>query len=447
MMTPEQLKNSILQRAIEGKLVPQIESEGTGAELLEKIKKSPLPPFKKGGKNPCPSGIPFTKGDKGKRKDEVACPLCKEGGPLAVGDFPFEIPKTWVWCRLGEVGETNIGLTYSPKDISNKGTIVLRSNNIQESKLNFDEVVLVSMNIPETKMCKIGDILICARNGSKRLVGKSALIDREGLSFGAFMALYRSVCNSYVFFVVISRYFRDSLLGDVGTTTINQITQDMLKNFLIPLPPLAEQKRIVAKLEELLPLVDEYAEAYNKLQTLNSKFPLNLKKSLLQYAMEGKLVPCDLSKWKQVKLGEVCEVATGKKDANEGHENGIYKFFTCSNTPIFSNTFSFEGESLIAPGNGANVGKVYYYNGKFEAYQRTYVIQPNKQYDLNVRYLYYVMTGSWKKYNDDKMFGSAIPYIKLGNLLDFPVPLPPLAEQKRIVAKLEELLPLCEEIG
>lgn len=99
-------------------------------------------------------------------------------------------------------------------------------------------------------------ILICARNGSKRLVGKAAIIDREGLSFGAFMAIFRSLCNDCVLQVINSAYFRNSLLGDTGTTTINQITQDMLKNALAPLPPLAEQKRIVARLEELLPLCE-----------------------------------------------------------------------------------------------------------------------------------------------------------------------------------------------
>ena len=88
------------------------------------------------------------------------------------------------------------------------------------------------------------------------MVGKAAIIDREGLSFGAFMAIFRSLCNDYVLQVINSAYFRNSLLGDTGTTTINQITQDMLKNALDPLPPLAEQKRIVARLEELLPLCE-----------------------------------------------------------------------------------------------------------------------------------------------------------------------------------------------
>ena len=137
-----------------------------------------------------------------------------------------------------------------------EGVVVLRSSNIQNGKMDYADIVKVSCSIPESKMCHVGDILICARNGSKRLVGKAALIDRDGMSFGAFMAIFRSCCNAYVLYVINSAYFRNALLGDTGTTTINQITQDVMKNMLIPLPPLAEQKRIVAKLEELLPLCE-----------------------------------------------------------------------------------------------------------------------------------------------------------------------------------------------
>ena len=172
-------------------------------------------------------------------------------------DVPFDIPDSWIWVRLGTIGYTNIGLTYSPKDISENGTIVLRSSNIQDFKMDYNDIVRVQMDIPNNKICNKGDILICARNGSKRLVGKAAIIDRDGMSFGAFMAIFRSICNEYIFYVINSAFFLNSLLGETGTTTINQITQDMLKNAMIPLPPLAEQKRIVAKIEELLPLCEK----------------------------------------------------------------------------------------------------------------------------------------------------------------------------------------------
>ena len=231
---PADMQKSILQRAIQGKLVEQRPEEGTGEALYQQIQKN------------IHSGTITTR--KGK----------SSGNIFEIDDesIPFDIPSTWKWVRLGTIGFTNIGLTYSPKDIVNEGTIVLRSSNIQNGTMDYSDIVKVKGDIPENKMCKVGDILICARNGSKRLVGKAAIIDRDGMSFGAFMAIFRSVCNDYLIHVINSAYFRNTLLGDTGTTTINQITQDMLRNVLIPLPPLAEQKRIVAKLEELLPLCE-----------------------------------------------------------------------------------------------------------------------------------------------------------------------------------------------
>ena len=228
------MQKAILQMAIQGKLVPQDASEGTGEELYQQIKTEDI----------SENGVR----KKGRGKIVIA--------PIEDSDIPFNIPDSWKWVRLGTIGYTNIGLTYSPKDTSNEGTIVLRSSNIQNGHMDYSDIVRVGMDVPENKMCKKGDILICARNGSKRLVGKAAIIDADGMSFGAFMAIFRSECNRYIYHVINSAYFRNSLLGDTGTTTINQITQEMLKNVLIPLPPLAEQKRIVAKLEELLPLCE-----------------------------------------------------------------------------------------------------------------------------------------------------------------------------------------------
>ncbi len=176
--------------------------------------------------------------------------------PISPDEIPFSIPYNWEWCRLGEIGETNIGLTYSPKDISTSGVTVLRSGNIQKGKIDFTDIIKVNLKIPENKFCYKGDILICARNGSKKLVGKAAIIPENGFSFGAFMNIVRSNFIPYIFMVINSPYFRRTFIDEVGTNTINQITQLILKNFLIPLPPLAEQKRIVERLEELLPLCE-----------------------------------------------------------------------------------------------------------------------------------------------------------------------------------------------
>jgi len=266
-MTPQQLKNAILQQAIQGKLVEQRAEEGTGHELYKAIQDEKQQLIQEG-----------------KLKKQKAHPEITED------EISFEIPETWKWVRLGEIGVTNIGLTYKPTEVSTDGTIVLRSSNIQNGKLDLSDIVRVKKDIPETKMCKAGDILICARNGSKKLVGKAALINFEGMSFGAFMAIYRSICNEYVLYFINSTYFRNALLPETGTTTINQLTQDSLKKCVIPLPPLAEQKRIVEKIEELLPLVERYEKAWARLEELNKKFPLDMQKAILGQAFQGKLV-------------------------------------------------------------------------------------------------------------------------------------------------------------
>jgi type I restriction enzyme S subunit len=139
--------------------------------------------------------------------------------------------------------------------------------------------------------------------------------------------------------------------------------------------------------------------------------------------------------WVWVKLGSLVDIRTGKKDANYGDENGRYYFFTCAAEPIRCNGYSFEGESILLAGNGANVGLALYYDGKFEAYQRTYVLQSSK--DISLKYVFYHLTGFWKEYNNDKQYGSATNYIKLGNIQEYPIPLPPLSEQARIVNLIE----------
>ena len=230
---PARMKSSLLLAAMRGELTEREPGDGDARDLLKNIEREKKRLIKEK-----------------KLKREKPLP------PVAEEDVPFEIPETWCWCRLGDVCFSNIGLTYHPTDIAPKGTLVLRSNNIQDGRLVLNNNVYVTCEIPETKRCRNGDILICVRNGSKKLVGKSAIINCDGMTFGAFMAILRSPFNPYIHLYIQSPLFRADLDG-VNTTTINQITQTNLKNRLLPLPPLAEQRRIVARLEELLGAVEE----------------------------------------------------------------------------------------------------------------------------------------------------------------------------------------------
>ena len=153
---------------------------------------------------------------------------------------------------LKDIAEYYIGLTYKPDDISEKGTIVLRSSNIQDNSLDFKDIVRVVTNISESKIVKEGDILMCVRNGSARLVGKVARIKNlpEKMSFGAFMTIIRSQHNDFLYYFFLSDFFR-SQLKTSKTATINQITSKMLDNIRLNVPDKTIQQKFAEKIEAI----------------------------------------------------------------------------------------------------------------------------------------------------------------------------------------------------
>lgn len=148
--------------------------------------------------------------------------------------------------------------------------------------------------------------------------------------------------------------------------------------------------------------------------------------------------------WIETSLMDIAIVSTGKKDANFASDSGEYPFFTCAYEPIKAATYSFEGNVLILPGNGANVGEVFYYSGKFEAYQRTYIIH---NIIIDPKYLFYFFRCYWRRLGVSEQFGSATNYIKIGNFKNFKISFPPRSEQHRIVAKLDKLFRQLEFIN
>ena len=206
--------------------------------------------------------------------------------------MPFDVPKGWVWTILGEIAESNIGLTYKPSDICNDGVPVYRSNNIQGVKIDTTDLVRVQTTILDKQFLKEGDLLICARNGSRRLVGKNAIIRKltEKTAFGAFMAVCRSKYNPWLHLLLQTSYF-DKYLDESNSTAINQVTQSMLLALNTPLPPLAEQQRIVAEIERWFALIDIIEQGKVNLQTAIKQ----MKSKILDLAIHGKLVPQDAS--------------------------------------------------------------------------------------------------------------------------------------------------------
>lgn len=233
---PNDMKDALLQAAMQGKLTEQLESDSGVDELLQEIEKKEL------------------KSSKWKAKKEFEIDEI-----LDIIDTPI-IPNNWKWVKLSNIAFSNIGLTYKPSDKTVNGIIVLRSSNIQNGRMDYNDIVKVNMTIPDNKMCDIGDILMCVRNGSKSLVGKVAVIDKSNMSFGAFMSIIKSRCNQFLYYFFNSNMFKKQMHINSSTETINQITQDMLFNCVIPLPPIEEQDRIVERLDVLLPLCEDLKE-------------------------------------------------------------------------------------------------------------------------------------------------------------------------------------------
>ena len=146
--------------------------------------------------------------------------------------------------------------------------------------------------------------------------------------------------------------------------------------------------------------------------------------------------------WCWVKLSYIADIRTGRKDANYGNEDGEYYFFTCASEPIRCDDYSYDCKAILLAGNG-DIGNRSIYEGKFEAYQRTYIVETKE--NIITEYLYYYFKYRWVDYNNDKMFGTAIPYIRLGNLNEFEIPVPPLSEQQRIVEQIESLFAKLDE--
>lgn len=173
--------------------------------------------------------------------------------------------EDWEVRKLGEVGETIIGLTYKPENIQSDGKLVLRSSNVQNGKLVFNDNVFVDLEISEKLTLRENDLLICVRNGSRDLIGKCALISGSavGETFGAFMSVFRSEFNKFIVHLFKSDLIKSQIEEYLGAT-INQITNKSLNSFEIPFPSIPEQNRLASILNEMEAEIDSLENAFNK---------------------------------------------------------------------------------------------------------------------------------------------------------------------------------------
>lgn len=270
-MTAQDLKNSILQLAIQGKLVEQREGEGTAKELIEKIEAEKKQLIKEG-----------------KLKKQRTLHEIQED------EIPFDIPESWEWVRLNQIfnfidyrGKTPTKLT--------SGVVLITASNIKKGFLDFTKADFISETEYKERQSRgiteKGDILFT----TEAPLGNVAINILDIASAGQRAITFQqygenNFPNELFCFFIQSPHFQFDLINNATGTTAKGIKAARLKELILPLPPLEEQKRIVAKIEELMPYVDKYDVAYSEVEELNKKFPEDMQKSILQYAVQGKLV-------------------------------------------------------------------------------------------------------------------------------------------------------------
>lgn len=495
-MTPQELKNSILQLAIQGKLVEQRPEEGTAEELFARIQEEKQQLIKE-------------------KKIKKEKPLPE----ITDDEKPFNIPESWMWVRWGDLSES-IQYGYNAPAQSVGRIKMVRISDIQEGKVIWESVPFCNIQEDEISnyLLKKNDILFARTGGT---VGKSYLVKDipDEAIYAGYLIRTRyseSLCPEYM------KCFMESLLywtqlknGTIATAQPN-CNGKTLSKMVLPLPPLAEQKRIVAKIEELLPYIERYEQAWSKLEKFNSRFPEDMKKSLLQYAIQGKLVeqrseegtakelfeqiqeekqrlikekkikkekslpeitddekPFDIPEsWKWVRIQDISWFIDAGKSPKCNKQPVCDKEWGVITTTAIQKGFFDEKQNKVLPQDfvinplmQVHIGDILI--TRAGPTNRTGVACLVKKIKYNLilsdKTLRINMTNDFVYKNYIVMAINSPPIrsliIDLMSGMDkqqvnisqnkyktLLIPLPPLAEQRRIVEKLERLLPLCEQL-
>ena len=290
-MTGQQLKNSILQMAVQGKLVPQDPNDEPASVLLERIRKEKEQLIKAGKikKEKTPSYI-F------RGADNLPYEKVGKNEPVCIADeVPFEIPESWEWVRLGEFFQHNTGKALNSSNRSGELLTYITTSNLYWNRFEIDnlrEMYFSETEIPKCTATK-GDLLVCEGGD----IGRAAIwpydTDIRIQNHIHRLRAYSEVCVEY-YLCIFFLYKHAGWIGGKGIG-IQGLSSNALHSLLFPLPPLQEQRRIVTKIKETAPFLEKYEQIEQHLNDLNVMFPEMLKKSILQEAIHGKLVPQDPS--------------------------------------------------------------------------------------------------------------------------------------------------------
>lgn len=468
-MNAQDLKNSILQRAIEGKLVPQRKEEGTAKELLAEIRAEKARIIKE-------------------KKIKKSKPLPE----ITDDEKPFDIPESWEWVRFEDIFEIARG--GSPRPIkqflteSDDGInwIKIGDTDIGGKYILCTKEKIIPEGLSKTKLVEPGDLLLT----NSMSYGRPYILKTRGAIHDGWLVLspyLKQTDKEFFYYVISSTYVHNEFARTVSGAVVKNLNKDKVKKIIVPLPPLAEQHRIVAKIEELHPDIDAYDKVQTKLQAIEQRFPDDMKKSLLQYAIEGKLVPQrkeegtakDLlakiraekarlvkekkikkskplpaitddekpfdipDSWEWVRLGEIIRISSGDGLSSRNMVKGDIPVFGGNGITGYHNKANVYKETIV-------IGRVGYYCGSVH-------VTPSQAWITDNAFI----TQYTEKYIDRDYLVLMLRFMNLGrsnNATAQPVvsgkkiyprlfPLPPLAEQRRIVAKLEELLPLCQQLA
>lgn len=270
-MTAQELKNSILQLAVQGKLVPQCKEDEPASELTRQIIES---------------------------RNQVKKNLIKTLSSISEEEISFDIPESWIWLRLGDFCQVyngnSINSTVKQKKYSQKcdGHCFIATKDVGfDHIVDYENGIYIPKEETNFKVANAGSILLCMEGGS---AGKKiGVLDRD-VCFGNKLCCFTPyiIDNQYLYYYLQSPVFFSAFFSSM-TGLIGGVGSAKLKNLICPIPPLAEQKRIVAKIEELMPLIEEYGKAEEQLTKLNAEFSDKLRKSILQQAVQGKLTERD----------------------------------------------------------------------------------------------------------------------------------------------------------
>ena len=487
-MTPEQLKLSILQSAFQGKLTGECLPNETADDLYQQIQS-----------------------EKQRLISEKKIKKEKPLPEISADEMPFDIPDNWRWCYVGDLFLHNTGKAQNSFGSTN-GTIrkFITTSNLYWGEFDFTKVKEMPFTDAELERCTVkkGDLLVCEGGDC----GRSAVwsYDEEVCIQNHVHRLrpYRDV-NIYYFYYLFYLYKNTGRLRGRGVA-IQGLSNEAIHKVVLPLAPLEEQHRIVAKIEELLPYVDRYAAAYEKLEQFNAKFPEDMKKSILQYAIQGKLVeqrpaegtgeelyrqivknrellierkvikrdkrtetaidpndiPFDVPEnWKWVTLGSILNKLTdGTHKTPKYTTNGIKfvsvkdmsngvlslentKFISAEeHQELYARCNPEKGDILLSKVGTTGVPAIVNTTEQFSLFVSIALLKFDREC-IDLKFLYYMlMSPLVQTQATENTRGVGNKNWVLDAIANTMVVLPPLAEQKRIVAKLEEILPLCERL-